>query len=70
MRHSHTFLIVELYLTVLSCLQCVYLDERHPLKVLSALQLSVLERESQGLLPNRRRARYGRIVPTHTRAQS
>lgn len=39
--------------------KCVWLHEGHPLKVLSSLQLRVLERESQGLLPNRRRAARG-----------
>lgn len=41
--------------------QCVYLDEKHPLKILSALQLAVLEREANGQLPNRRRARVTSI---------
>lgn len=41
--------------------QCVFLDEHHPLKVLSGLQLAVLEKESQGLLPNRRKARSARL---------
>ncbi|KAL7006034.1 hypothetical protein EMMF5_004372 [Cystobasidiomycetes sp. EMM_F5] len=43
--------------------KCLWLGDNHPLKVLSALQLRVLERESQGLLPNRRRARG--IRPGH-----
>jgi hypothetical protein len=41
-------------------LQCVYLDEHHPLKVLCSLELAAHERSSQGLLPNRRRTRGAR----------
>ena len=43
------------------CSQCVFLEDQHPLKILSGLQLAVLERESQGLLPNRRKARAARL---------
>ncbi|KAK9894089.1 hypothetical protein P389DRAFT_174085 [Cystobasidium minutum MCA 4210] len=42
--------------------KCVYLDDKHPLKVLSALQLGVLEREANGQLPNRRRAKVIRLA--------
>lgn len=37
--------------------KCVWLESTHPLKVLASLQLAVLERESQGLLPRQRRGR-------------
>ena len=43
--------------SAMSALQCVWLDQSHPLKVLAAMQLVVLERESQGLLPRQRRGR-------------
>lgn len=41
-------------------LQCVYLDEHHPLKVLCTLELAAHERAAQGLLPNRRRSKGSR----------
>ena len=42
-------------------LQCVYLDDQHPLKLLCTLELAAHERASQGLLPNRRRTRGARL---------